>query len=168
MIRTVELWHTSGPTPTHIGTVNSLGPLDPNSNHQADMNVTLTPQGKDLIHATFASTRVGTYQIRFPSGDTFEYTGHLIHLHTNEDSTDLFWKTLPAQHPPPPRTEEPTPRTPAPTTQHAPTPTEALANAARLLAWAEAELDLARMAQYNDLAQTWVNLASLTQEPEEA
>lgn len=42
-----------------------------------------------------------------------------------------------------------------------PTRTECMANAARLLGFAEGETDLAKMSQYDELAQTWINLASL-------
>ncbi|MEU0236762.1 hypothetical protein ABZ234_03660 [Nocardiopsis sp. NPDC006198] len=39
-----------------------------------------------------------------------------------------------------------------------------MANASRLLQFAEDETDLAKMSQYNELAQTWINLASLHQD----
>jgi len=39
-----------------------------------------------------------------------------------------------------------------------------MANAARLLQYAEGETDLAKMSQYNEVAQTWINLASLYQD----
>ncbi|WP_435107806.1 hypothetical protein [Nocardiopsis synnemataformans] len=47
------------------------------------------------------------------------------------------------------------------TAETAPTRDECMASAARLLRWAEAETDLAKMGQFDDLAQTWINLASL-------
>lgn len=46
----------------------------------------------------------------------------------------------------------------------APSFAECMAHASRLLLYAEGEIDLAKMDQYNELAQTWVNLASLHQD----
>ena len=40
----------------------------------------------------------------------------------------------------------------------------AIDNAARLLQWAEGENDLAKMKAYDDLASTWLGMASLLQE----
>ncbi|GAA4928822.1 hypothetical protein GCM10023224_05170 [Streptomonospora halophila] len=45
-----------------------------------------------------------------------------------------------------------------------PTKGESMASAARLLRWAEGETDLARMERFTDLAQCWINLASLDDE----
>lgn len=42
-----------------------------------------------------------------------------------------------------------------------PTFDEAMANAARLLRWAEGENDLARMKAYDDLASSWAGVGAL-------
>lgn len=41
---------------------------------------------------------------------------------------------------------------------------QCMANAARILRYAEGEMDLAKMDKYTELAQTWINLASLYQD----
>lgn len=47
-----------------------------------------------------------------------------------------------------------------------PTKDEALANAARLLEWAEVEVDLARMERLTELGNSWLSLASVIQDGE--
>lgn len=49
----------------------------------------------------------------------------------------------------------------APDAETVPSRDECMAASARLLRFAEGETDLAKMSAYDDLAQTWINLASL-------
>lgn len=49
-----------------------------------------------------------------------------------------------------------------------PTTDEAIRNAARLLRMAENETNLALMERLDDMAQTWLNIASLLSEREQA
>lgn len=48
-----------------------------------------------------------------------------------------------------------------PQPDHTPTRDEALANAARLLRWAEAETDLTRMERLTELGNSWLTLAAV-------
>lgn len=164
---TVELWHTSGPTPTRIATVNTIGDLPPNTRGPVEvtMNVTPTPEGLDALQRAFAAGAPGTYEVRFAetptsAARTWRLHGHLTLLHNDEDDTELVWKA----HTAPTAQEDPTPHPPATTSP--PGQEQCMGNAARLLQWAELETDLAKMNQYNELAQTWINLASLHQAEE--
>lgn len=59
---------------------------------------------------------------------------------------------------------------PQPDTQpdHTPTRAQSLANAGRLLAWAEAETDLVRMERLTELGNSWLTLASVLEGEEPA
>lgn len=55
-----------------------------------------------------------------------------------------------------------------PTDDEMPTTDEAIRNAARLLRQAETQTDSALMERLDDMAQTWLNIASLLSEREQA